>query len=463
MATKSSVFFERMRGKKIAIIGVGVSHTGLIKMLASKGLNVIVYDKRTPEQLGPVYDEFRALGIEMELGPNYLFKLGGEDIIFRTPGMNYHTPELEMARRAGAVVTSEMEVFFDLCPCKIIGITGSDGKTTTTTLIAQLLTEAGKKVHMGGNIGRALLPEVENIHPKDYAVVELSSFQLISMRQSPDVAVITNITPNHLDVHKTMEEYIDAKSNIFMHQNGFSRTVLNADNALANKFAPSVRGRLSQFSRLSAVQRGAWMDSYGTIWHANNDSQSRILDANEIRIPGMHNVENFLAAFSAVWDIVPREVMVKVAREFTGVEHRIELVRDLEGVRWYNDSIATSPTRTIAALHAFDKKLVLIAGGYDKHIPFEPLVPEILDHVKVLVLMGATADKIEAVLAASPAFTDSGLRLLHASSLEDAVNLSRENAMEGDVVTLSPACASFDSYPNFEARGKHFKELVNKL
>lgn len=463
METKASVFFERMRGKKIAIIGVGVSHTDLIKMLASKGLNVIVYDKRTQEQLGEVYDEFHALGIEMELGPDYLFRLGGEDIIFRTPGMNYHTPELEMARRAGAVVTSEMEVFFDLCPCKIIGITGSDGKTTTTTLIARLLAEAGKTVHVGGNIGHALLPDVENIHPKDYAVVELSSFQLISMRQSPDIAVVTNITPNHLDVHKTMEEYIDAKSNIFMHQNGFSRTVLNADNALVDKFVPCVRGRLSQFSRLSAVQRGAWMDAYGTIWHANNDSQSRILDASEIRLPGTHNVENFLAAFSAVWDIVPREVMVKVAREFTGVEHRIELVRELEGVRWYNDSIATSPTRTIAGLHAFDQKLVLIAGGYDKQIPFEPLVPEILDNVKVLVLMGATADKIEAALAASPAFADSGLRLLHAASLEDAVALARENATAGDVVSLSPACASFDSYPNFEARGKHFKEIVNNL
>lgn len=463
MATKASVFFERMKGKKIAIIGVGVSHTDLIRMLAGKGLNVIVYDKRTPAQLGELYHEFTALGIEMELGPNYLFKLGGEDIIFRTPGMNYNTPELALARRAGAVVTSEMELFFDLCPCKIIGVTGSDGKTTTTTLIARLLAEAGKTVHVGGNIGRALLPEVEKIHPKDYAVVELSSFQLISMRQSPDIAVITNITPNHLDVHKTMEEYIDAKANIFMHQNGFSRTVLNADNALTNKFAPLVRGRLSQFSRLSAVQRGAWMDAYGTIWHANNDSQSRILDANDIRIPGMHNVENFLAAFSAVWDIVPREVMAKVAREFTGVEHRIELVRELDGVRWYNDSIATSPTRTIAGLHAFDQKLVLIAGGYDKQIPFEPLAPELLQHVKVLVLMGATADKIEAALAACPGFSKSGMTLLHATSLQDAIAQARASAAPGDIITLSPACASFDSYPNFEARGKHFKELVNQL
>ncbi|MEG2073967.1 MAG: UDP-N-acetylmuramoyl-L-alanine--D-glutamate ligase, partial [Angelakisella sp.] len=358
MATKASVFFDRLQGKKIAIIGVGVSHTDLIRMFAAKGLNIIVYDKRTPEQLGALYTEFSELGIEMELGPNYLFKLGGEDIIFRTPGMNFHTPELEMARRAGSVVTSEMEVFFDLCPCKIIGVTGSDGKTTTTTLIAKMLEASGKKVHMGGNIGRALLPEVENIHPKDYAVVELSSFQLISMRQSPDIAVVTNITPNHLDVHKTMEEYIDAKSNIFRHQNGFSKTILNADNGITNKFSSDVRGRLSLFSRISAVQRGAWMDPSGTIWHASNDSQSRILDSKEILLPGMHNVENFLAAFSALWDIVPRETMAKVAGEFTGVEHRIELVRELEGVRWYNDSIATSPTRTIAGFHAFNQKLV---------------------------------------------------------------------------------------------------------
>ncbi|MEG2088155.1 MAG: UDP-N-acetylmuramoyl-L-alanine--D-glutamate ligase [Angelakisella sp.] len=463
METKAKVFFERLKGKKIAVIGVGVSHTDLIRMLHKKGLDVIVYDKRTAEQLGELYDEFHALGIPMELGPKYLFKLGGEDIIFRTPGMNYHTPELEMARRAGTVITSELEVFFDLCPCKIIGVTGSDGKTTTTTLIAKMLEAAGKTVHLGGNIGRALLPEIETVEATDYVVVELSSFQLISMRQSPNVAVITNISPNHLDVHKTMQEYIEAKCNIFAHQNGFSITVLNADDKISSKFAPLVRGRLNQFSRQSVVQRGAWMDENGTIWFSNNDSQTKIINASEIRLPGLHNVENYLAAFSAVWKIVPKEIMAKIAREFGGVEHRIEFVRELDGVRWYNDSIATSPTRTIAGLRSFDQKLVVIAGGYDKQIPFEPLVPELLEHVKTLILTGDTAPKIEALLRASPSFAASELTIVHADSLSDAVQQAATLAVEGDVVTLSPACASFDRYPNFEARGKHFKELVNDL
>ena len=462
MATKAKVFFDRQKGKKIAVIGVGVSHADLIRMLHKKGLDVIVYDKRTPQQLGEIYEEFQALGIPMELGPKYLFKLGGEDIIFRTPGMNFHTPELQMARRAGAVVTSELEVFFDLCPAKIIGVTGSDGKTTTTTIIAKMLEAAGKKVHLGGNIGRALLPIVEEVAATDYVVVELSSFQLISMRQSPAISVITNIAPNHLDVHKTMEEYIEAKTNIFAHQNGFGTTVLNADNNILNKLAPQVRGRLSQFSRTTAVQRGAWMDVNGIIWYSNNDSQSRIMQAGDIKLPGLHNVENFLAAFSALWNVVPKEVMVQVAKEFTGVEHRIELVRELDGVRWYNDSIATSPSRTIAGLRAFDQPLVLIAGGYDKQIPFEPLAPELVKRVKTLVLLGVTADKIEAALRACPDYAGTPV-VIRADDLPDAVQKAQAAAQPGDIISLSPACASFDSYPNFEARGRHFKELVNAL
>lgn len=463
MATKASVFFERLKGKKVAIIGVGVSHLQLIRMLHEKGVDVIVYDKRTPEQLGDIYEEFEKLGIKMELGPKYLFRLGGEDIIFRTPGMNYNTPELRMAHLAGTVITSEMETFFDLCPCKIIGITGSDGKTTTTTLIAKMLEAAGATVHLGGNIGRPLLPDIEKIHPKDYAVVELSSFQLISMRQSPDIAVITNITPNHLDVHKTMEEYIEAKTNIFAHQNGFSTTVLNFDNKITHQFANQVRGKLSQFSRTASVQRGAWMDKEGTIWYSDNDSQSRVMNASEIQIPGMHNVENILAAISALWGIVPKEIMVKVAQEFKGVEHRIEFIRELDGVKWYNDSIATSPTRAIAGFHAFEQKVIAIEGGYDKHIPFEPLAKELPDHAKVLILTGATADKIMEALQQNPQYDPEKLPVLRAKDIAEATEIARKNAKEGDIVTLSPACASFDCFPNFEARGVYFKELVNSL
>ncbi len=462
MATKASVFFENLKGKEIALVGIGVSHTGLIKMLAGMGLDVTAYDRRTREELGPVCDDLEAAGARLELGPKYLKRLRG-DIIFRTPGMNYFTPELVEVRKAGCIVTSEMEVFFDLCPCKIIGVTGSDGKTTTTTLIAEMLRAEGKTVHLGGNIGKALLPEIESVKATDYAVVELSSFQLISMRQSPDISVITNIAPNHLDVHKNMEEYIDAKTNIFLHQNGFSKTVLNGDNRITNGFARQVRGQLNLFSRLRAVQQGAWMDQNGIIWYSINDSQTRLMPADTIRLPGVHNIENYLAAISAVWGLVSKDTIRRVAREFGGVEHRIEFVRELDGVKWYNDSIATSPTRTIAGLNSFNQKLIIIAGGYDKKIPFEPLAPEILKNVKILILTGATAPKIEAAVTSCPGYAESGLRILHARDLADAVAQARDASAPGDIVSLSPACASFDAYPNFEARGRHFKELVQEL
>lgn len=461
-STKASVFFDRLKTKQVAIIGIGVSHTNLIRMFHQKGIPVVVYDRRTREELGAIGDEFESLGIPMELGPKYLRRLGG-DIIFRTPGMNFHSPELQAARRAGSIITSEVEVFFDLCPATTIGITGSDGKTTTTTLIAEMLKEAGKTVHLGGNIGRALLPDIEKVRPEDFVVAELSSFQLISMRQSPDVAVVTNVSPNHLDVHKDMEEYIEAKENIFLHQNGFGKTVLNADNLITNGFDKLVRGRIEKFSRLSAVQRGAWMDNSGVIWYSDNDSQTRLLRSETLKLPGQHNVENFLAAVTAVWDYVPKEAMRKVGTQFAGVEHRIEFVRELNGVKWYNDSIATSPTRTIAGLRSFDQKLIVIAGGYDKHIPYEPLAPEILSHVKVLILTGATAPRIEEAVRSCKGFSESGLAILHADSLPEAVHLAQVAAGPGDIISLSPASASFDQYPNFEARGRHFKELVNAL
>lgn len=462
MDTKASVFFDSLRGQEIALIGIGVSHIQLIELLAQKGLDVTAYDRRSRQELGEVCRQLEAAGARLELGPRYLQHLRG-DVIFRTPGMNYHTPELIAARKAGCVVTSEMEVFFDLCPCKLIGVTGSDGKTTTTTLIAEMLRAEGQTVHLGGNIGKALLPQIEQVAPTDFAVVELSSFQLISMRHSPDIAVITNITPNHLDVHKTMEEYTQAKTNIFLHQNGFSRTILNADNQITNGFCGRTRGQLSLFSRLRAVQQGAWMDANGVIWYAANDSQTRVMEASEIRLPGVHNIENFLAAISAVWGLVSLDTIRRVAREFGGVEHRIELVRELDGVRWYNDSIATSPTRMMAGLNAFQQKLIVIAGGYDKQIPFEPMAPVLLQRAKALILTGATASKIEAAVTACPGYRESGLEILHARDLPDAVEKARALAEPGDIVTLSPACASFDAYPNFEARGHHFKELVNQL
>lgn len=463
MNDKLNSFYKSLHNKKVSFIGLGRSHRELLPMFASKGAIVTLRDKRTREQIGEEADKLEALGIKLTLGENYLENLCEEDIILRTPGMNYFTPALQQARKSGAFVTSEMELFFDLCPCKIYAVTGSDGKTTTTTVISEFLKAQGFSVFLGGNIGFPLLPRIEQIGPDDRAVVELSSFQLISMRKSPDVAVITNVAPNHLDVHKDMQEYIDAKRNIYLHQGGISRTVINADNEITASFLPEIRGEAMQFSLRITPALGCYLAEDGTLTMNDRHSVTPVLHMDEIRIPGIHNVENYLAAISAVWGEVSKENIVSVAKNFGGVEHRIEFVRELDGVTWYNDSIASSPTRTIAGLNSFKQKLILIAGGYDKKIPFEPLAPKIIEKVKVLILMGVTAPKIEAAVTACEGYDPDQLTILHVSSMQEAVQKAREVAEKGDIVSLSPACASFDLYPDFEARGRHFKELVNAL
>ncbi|MDD3192829.1 MAG: UDP-N-acetylmuramoyl-L-alanine--D-glutamate ligase [Oscillospiraceae bacterium] len=456
-------FFQWVKNKKIAFIGVGVTNTDCIRLFAKKGAAVTVLDRKNREQLGGLADEFEKNGVRLVLGEGYLDQLTDYDAVFRAPGMYFYHPALAAARRAGAVITSEMELFFRLCPCKTYAVTGSDGKTTTTTLMAEMLAAAGKKVYKGGNIGRALLPVVEQIRPGDAAVVELSSFQLISMRQSPDVAVVTNVAPNHLDVHRDMAEYIDSKKNLLLHQDGFSRTVLNRDNDITRSMAGLVRGELLEFSRRQAPQSGAYLRQDGMLCMRYRGQETEIVPMDQIKLPGMHNVENFLAAYSAVWGDVSPGVMAKTAQEFGGVEHRMELVRELDGVKWYNDSIGTSPTRTIAGLNAFSQKIILIAGGYDKKIPYEPLAPYLCEKVSHLILMGATGPKILRALAACPAYDGKHPAVHQATSMEEAVLAAKELAASGDIVALSPASASFDLYPNFEKRGEHFKSVVAGL
>ena len=454
--------FDYLRGKQVSLIGLGVSHRPLARMLADKGIAVTIYDKRTQDALGDDAAALAAAGVSFVTGPDYLERLSG-DVIFRTPGMYFNHPRLHALMAEGAIVTSEMELFFQCCPCPIIGITGSDGKTTTSTLIAEMLRSAGKTVHLGGNIGKALFPEIESVLPGDIAVVELSSFQLLSMRQSPEIAVITNVSPNHLDVHGTMEEYIAAKQNLYRHQGAFTVTILNADCDITLGFASEVRGECRLFSRRHPVSCGAWMDENGMIWYSASGKDTFIMQRDEVRLPGLHNIENYLTAISAVWGMVPVEQIRKVAKTFAGVEHRIEFVRELGGVKWYNDSIATSPTRTIAGLRSFRQKLIIIAGGYDKHLDYTPLAEPILQSVKILILTGATAGKIRTAVTSHPQYAASGIRLIDAKDLSDAVNKAREAAKPGDIVSLSPASASFDAYPNFEVRGRHYKELVNAL
>ncbi len=456
-------FYQMIKGKTVAFCGIGSSNLPLVKIFAQRGALVTARDRRSREKLGNTADELERLGVKLKLGDDYLKELR-EDIIFRTPGMKYFLPELNEARAHGAAVTSEMEVFFELCPCKIIAVTGSDGKTTTTTVISEMLKAAGKTVHLGGNIGNPLLPEIEAMRPEDFAVAELSSFQLISMRRSPDVAVVTNVTPNHLDMHKDMQEYIDAKKNIILHQSAFGRAVLNADYEITAGFAESVRGETMRFSRKQKCEYGAWLNEKNQIIFSANGKDTFVMDAGEIKIPGSHNIENYMAAVSALWGYVDISVMAQVAKTFGGVEHRNEFVRELEGVRYFNDSIGTTPSRTAnGTLSLYEEKIILIAGGYDKRIPFDSFGPVVADKVKTLVLMGATADQIEQSVKTAPNYSEGCPKIFRVKSLEEAVNVCRREAVSGDVVSLSPACASFDMFPNYETRGEEFKKLVNQL
>lgn len=460
---ESQKFYRSIKGKKVAFCGIGGSNLPLVKIFAEHGACITARDRRTREQLGETAGELEQLGVQLRLGDDYLSELN-EDIIFRTPGMMFYSPALNEARSRGAAVTSEIEVFFDLCPCKILAITGSDGKTTTTTIVSEMLKAAGKKVHLGGNIGNPLLPQIEKIGPDDIAVVELSSFQLISMRRSPAVAVVTNVTPNHLDLHKDMQEYIDAKKNILLHQNAFGRTVLNADNEITAGFSDAVRGERLMFSRKKRCAYGAWLNADNEIIFSHGDQDIRVMNASNIKIPGDHNIENYLAAICALWGTVGIDTMVQIAKSFGGVEHRSEFVRVLDGVRYFNDSIGTTPSRTTnGTLSLFDRKIILIAGGYDKKIPFDSFGPVLVDKVKTLVLLGATADKIEASVKAAPNYQDGSPKIIRVGSLGEAVSACHAAAVNGDIVSLSPACASFDMFPNYETRGEEYKKLVNML
>lgn len=464
MNKKAKRFFNDIKGKKIALCGAGNSNIPLIDLFLKHKAEVFVCDSRTKEELGQTAEKIEKKGAILRLGSAYLDDIFQMDIVFRTPGMKFYLPELVDASKRGVVVTSEMEVFFELCPCKIFAVTGSDGKTTTTTIISEMLKLEGKKVHLGGNIGNPLLQDIEKIDENDVAVVELSSFQLISMRESPDIAVVTNLAPNHLDMHKDMAEYIDSKKNIVLHQSAFSISVLNMDNEITKGFSSFTRGDTLFFSRKDKVTRGAYLNENNDIIFVDKGKESVIMNASEIRIPGNHNIENYLAAICAVWDYVSIENMKRVAAQFNGVEHRFEFVREVKGVKYYNDSIASSPTRTASGtLSLYEQKIIIIAGGYDKKIPFDELGPVIVEKVKLLILMGKTADKIEKAVKEASAYKEGEPVILRVSNMQQAVKAAYENSEKGDIVAMSPACASFDLYKNFEERGKHFKELVNSL
>ena len=454
-------YVESIKGKRIAVLGIGVSNAPLIELLLAHGCDVTACDMRTREQMEGEAERLEGLGAKLKLGPDYLEGLD-HDILFRTPGLMPFDPHLEAAKARGSLLTSEMEVFLALCPCKVIAITGSDGKTTTSTIISELLKASGYRVHLGGNIGNPLLCEVPDMQKDDIVVLELSSFQLHSMYCCPDIAVITNLTPNHLDKHRDFQDYIDAKREILIHQTEDSRLILNADDAHTPYYESFAKAHVTHFSDRQRIPEGTYLRD-GILTRIRGGEEHPILPKSEIRLPGEHNVLNYLTAFAATDGLVPDEVCARIAREFAGVEHRLEIVRTLHGVTYINDSIGSSPTRTIAGLRAMRVKPIVIAGGYDKHIPFDELGDALCEYAKAVFLTGDTAEKIRDAIMASRRYYDSGLTIEMDGDFKTAVLHASSAAREGDTVLFSPACASFDHFKNFAERGRYFKSIIMDL
>ncbi len=473
MNNNAKKYFDNLKGKKVAFVGMGVANVPCAEFLAKYGVEVYACDRRDKDYIGnDICNRLEQLGVNFSLGDSYLDILPEMDLVFRSHGiLPFQNKWIGECIERGQTVTTEMEVFFKLCPSKIIAVTGSNGKTTTTTLISEMLKKQGYKVYLGGNIGKALMPELETITENDIAVVELSSFQLLTMGNlvnSPDIAVITNIECTHQDHHISLDEYVDAKRNILIYQNSNCKTVLNADcdysigNRVYHDMRYDVRGKLYQFSIKHKVCNGCYMNEKGEIiFNDSNNKETFVMNKDDIVIPGDHNIENYCTAISAIWGMVDIDNIVSVARSFGGVEHRIEFIREYNGVKYYNDSIATSPSRVISGLRAFGRKINVIMGGSDKGNDMSEMVPDILKYVKILILNGDTADKIYDAVTANKDCLSSGIEIIRVKTLEEATNIALEKSTDGDIVSLCPACPAFDQFKTFEYRGRRFKELVN--
>lgn len=464
MNDKLEQFKKDIVTKKVAVLGIGISNTPLIRYLGNLGMRITAFDKAGAADLKPAIDALAGLDMEYSLGDDYLRALKGFDVIFKTPKVRFDIPELMREAEAGTEITSEMEVFCKLCPGRIFAVTGSDGKTTTATLIHEILAQHGYRCWLGGNIGTPLLDKIDEIGESDMVVLELSSFQLHTMRNRINTAVVTNLSPNHLDVHLSMKEYSDAKRNIFLYQSENDTLIVNYDNAVTREFAKEAPGKVIVFSRINALKEGMILNGDMILYRTGNTKQE-IMDINEILLPGAHNIENYMAAAAATIDYVDPGDIRDVASRFRGVEHRNEHVRELNGVNFYNDSIGSSPTRTVASINAFKSRVILIAGGYDKHIPYDDMGGTLAGKVKRLILLGQTSDKIEKALRDETARSGRGndIPVIRCKSLEDAVHNAYKNSADGDTILFSPASASFDMFRNFEERGIAFKNIVNRL
>lgn len=459
---KLQEFEEYIRYRKVAIIGLGVSNLPLIDYMYEKKARVTVFDDREKEKIPQeIRDKIITYQFDFSFGKNNLEKLKKFDIIFRSPSCLPTKPELEEEIKRGAMVTTEIEMFMKMCPAKMIGVTGSDGKTTTTSLIYAILKQAGYCTYLGGNIGTPLFTKLSEITPKDMVVLELSSFQLMGMRISPQIGVITNITPNHLNIHKDYQEYIEAKKNIFQYQTQNDMVVLNYDNEITKNCAQEAMGEVVYFSRKEKLEDGYIVDQK-TIKECNDGIRKHILETEDILLRGKHNYENIATALAATKTLVPSDIAIKAIQEFKPVEHRLEFVREINHVKWYNDSVSSSPTRTIAGLNSFEEEIVLIAGGYDKNLDYTPIAKPIVKHVKSLILLGQTSGKIFESVKEELEKQNKTLDIYMCNTLEETVNLAKKVAKPKQVVLFSPASASFDLFKNFADRGIQFKNLVNQ-
>ena len=456
-----SEYVENLRGKKIGVLGLGENNRPLIDFLGSCGCDVTACGRPTRDQIPRYAAHLEALGVKLKLGPDFLENLEF-DILFRAPSLMLYDSRLQKARERGSIVTSEMEAFLSLCPCKVIGVTGSDGKTTTSNMIARLLQASGYQVHLGGNNGHPLFCDLPKMSPDDIAVVEMSSFHLHSIYCCPDIAVITNITPNHLDVHKDYQDYIDSKRFVFLHQTGDCRLILNQEDEQTPSFAQAARARIAYFSAKAKPENGAFLQD-GILYRVSGGVERAVVHASEVRIPGEHNIMNFLAAFSATEGLVSDEICARIAQTFPGVEHRLETVRILQGVTYINDSIATSPSRTIAGLKAMKTRPIVIAGGHDKHVPYDELGTALCQYAKAVVLVGDTATKIRNAIEDSPCYDADRLPIVMADDFRKAVITAKAFAEAGDIVLLSPASSSHGLFQNYIVRGRAFKSIIMNL
>ncbi len=461
--SKLEKFENYLKYRKVAIIGLGVSNIPLIDYLYNKKANVTVFDNREIDELPKdIMNKITNYGFKFSFGNNALEQLHNFNLIFRSPSCLPTTKELENEAKNGAIVTTEIELFMKMCPAKIIGVTGSDGKTTTTSLINAILQKAGYKTFLGGNIGNPLFTKLNEINEKDIVVLELSSFQLMGMEISPQISVITNITPNHLNIHKDYEEYIEAKKNIFKYQNENGILVLNYDNEITKKFKKEAKGKVIYFSSKKKLDNGYIVDE-NIIKICNDKIRNHIINTNNLILKGIHNYENICAGLAATNTLVDNDTAVKAIKEFKPVENRLEFVKELNGIKWYNDSASSSPTRTIAGINAFKEKIVLIAGGYDKNLDYTPLAKELIGKVSKLILMGQTAEKIFEAVKNETEKQHTEIPIYMTNNLDDAIRLAKKYARKDEVVLFSPASASFDMFKNAVQRGEIFKEKVNKL